>query len=177
MAGSSPWAGSTRSCSGKADGSELLDRLVGLSERIESVRFSPDGLRLAVAGGLPARMGEIQVWDVAARKLTLSVAVTADTLNGASWSPDGSKVAFGCDDNSVRAIDSKTGTQVLFMGSHTDWALDTTFIGPDHLVSVGRDMTTKLTEVSTQRFVDNLTSITPGALKGGSGVGGQAPAP
>lgn len=28
-------------------------------------------------------------------------------------------------------------------------------------------MATKLTEVSTQRFIDNITSITPGALKGG----------
>jgi WD40 repeat protein len=36
-----------------------------------------------------------------------------------------------------------------------------------HLASVGRDMTMKLTEVATQRFVDNVTSITPGALKGG----------
>ena len=35
-----------------------------------------------------------------------------------------------------------------------------------HLVSVGRDMTVKLTEVATQRFVDNITSITPGALRG-----------
>ena len=26
---------------------------------------------------------------------------------------------------------------------------------------------TKLTEVATQRFIDNITSITPGALKGG----------
>ena len=151
----------------RADGSELLARLVGLSERIESVRFSPDGRTLAVTGGLPCRMGEVQVWDVATRELAVSVAVTFDTTNGASWSPDGSKVAFGCDDNSVRAIDAKTGDQVLFMGSHNDWALDTAFIGNDHLVSVGRDMTTKLTEVATQRFVDNVTSITPGALKGG----------
>ena len=36
-----------------------------------------------------------------------------------------------------------------------------------HVVSVGRDMTAKLTEVETQRFVDNITSITPRALKGG----------
>ena len=28
-------------------------------------------------------------------------------------------------------------------------------------------MSAKLTEVATQRFVDNMTSITPGALKGG----------
>ncbi len=32
----------------KADGSALVGRLIGLSERIESVRFSPDGKKLAV---------------------------------------------------------------------------------------------------------------------------------
>src|SRR5690606_14480661 len=48
----------------KADGSGLVARLVGVSERIESVAFSPDGRRLAVTGGLPERMGEIQIWDL-----------------------------------------------------------------------------------------------------------------
>jgi WD40 repeat protein len=68
----------------------------------------------------------------------------------------------------VRAIDAKTGAQVLYMGSHNDWVLDTAFsVDGSHLISVGRDMTTKLTEVATQRFIDNVTSITPGALKGG----------
>ena len=152
----------------KTDGSEPVARLIGLSERIESIRFSPDGTRLAVTGGLPGRMGELQIWDVAKRKLTLSVPLTFDTVFGASWSPDGSKVALGCTDNSVRALDAKTGEQVLFMGSHNDWALDTAFtVDGSNLVSVGRDMAAKLTEVGTQRFVDNITSITPGALKGG----------
>ncbi len=152
----------------KADGSAPVARLVGLSERIESVRFSPDGTQLAVTGGLPGRMGEVQVWDVAKKKLSLSVPVTFDTVYGASWSPDGSKISLGCADNSVRALDAKTGEQVLFMGSHNDWALDTTFSNDgSHLISVGRDMTAKLTEVGPQRFVDNITSITPGALKGG----------
>ena len=152
----------------KADGSGLVARLVGLSERIESARFSPDGTRLAVTGGLPGRMGEVQVWDVAKKKLSLSVPITFDTVYGASWSPDGSKISLGCADNSVRAIDAKTGEQVLFMGSHNDWVLDTAFsTDGSHLISVGRDMAAKLTEVATQRFVDNITSITPGALKGG----------
>ncbi len=152
----------------KADGSELLARLVGVSERIESLAFSPDGKRLAVTGGLPARMGEIQVWDVAKRKLALSVPVTYDTVYGASWSPDGTKIAFGCGDNTLRAIEAKTGKQILFMGSHNDWVLDTVFsVDGKNLISVGRDGTAKLTETATERFVDNITSITPGALKGG----------
>ncbi|AGA28815.1 DUF1549 domain-containing protein [Singulisphaera acidiphila] len=152
----------------KADGSELVGRLIGLSERIESVRYSPDGKRLVVTGGRPGRMGEVQVWNVATQKLAMSVPVTFDTVYGASWSPDGSKIAFGCSDNTVRAIDSQTGQQVVYMGSHNDWVLNTAFsIDGSHLMSVGRDMTAKLTEVATQRFVDNITSITPGALKGG----------
>ncbi len=150
------------------DQGTIVARLVGLSERVQSVRFSPDGELLAVAGGNPGRMGEIQLWDVANRKLVLSRPVGADTLYGVSWSPDGKMVAVGCPDNTVRAFGAETGEQVLQQGAHSDWVLGTAFSKDgSHLVSVGRDMTAKLTEVATQRFVDNITSITPGALKGG----------
>lgn len=152
----------------KADGSELVGRLIGLSERIQALAFSPDGTRLAVAGGSPARFGEVQVWDVRRQRLRLSVPMTFDTLYGVSWAPDGSKIAFGCADNTLRAIDAQTGQQVLFQGAHSDWVLSTVFSrGGTHLASVSRDRSMKLTEVATQRFIDNITSITPGALKGG----------
>lgn len=152
----------------RADGSGLKTRLIGLSERIESVRFSPDGKSLAVAGGLPGRMGEIQVWNVAKEELNFSKIVEFDTAYGVSWSPDGTKIAFGLPDKSVRAIQSTNGEQILFMGSHSDWVLDTDWSTKgDYLVSVGRDMSAKLTETKTERFVDNITSITPGGLAGG----------
>ena len=153
----------------KSDGSAPAGRLIGLSERITTVRYSPDGKYIAATGGLPARMGEVQVWQTEDAKLKLSVPVTFDTTYGASWSPDNKLVAFGCaTDKSLRAIDVESGTQVLFMASHDDWVLDTVFSTKgDHVISAGRDMTAKLTELATQRFMDNLTSITPGALKGG----------
>jgi WD40 repeat protein/mono/diheme cytochrome c family protein len=152
----------------KADGTGLVSRLVGLSERIQSLAFSPDGKLLAAAGGSPGRFGEIQVWDVARKQLKLSHNVTFDTLYGVSWSHDGKHVAFGCADNSVRAIEAATGKQVLYQGAHSDWVLGTLFSREsEYVVSVSRDRSMKLTEVATQRFIDNVTSITPGALKGG----------
>ena len=138
-------------------------------ERIESVAFSPDGKSLAVTGGSPGRLGEVQIWDVADAKLKLFAARSPTTRSTASAGRgDGTKVAFGCADNTLRAIDAATGKQVLFQGAHSDWVLDTVFSNDGtYLISVSRDRSMKLIEVATQRFVDNITSITPGALKGG----------
>jgi len=147
---------------------QLAGRLVGMSDRIESVRFSPDGTRLAVTGGLPGRVGELQVWQVAERKLLLSVPVTFDTVYGGSWSPDGRLIALGGADRSVRAIESDTGREVVYMAAHDDWVRDTVFSGDGQSIfSVSRDMTVKMTDVATQRFVGNVTTHTPGVLRGG----------
>ena len=160
-----------------SDGSGLVTRLIGMSERIESVQFSPNGKKLVVAGGKPGRMGEIQVWNVAKQRLTLSLPITHDTVYGASWSPDGKLISFGCADNTVRVVKASTGEQVLFQGSHDDWVLDTVFSQKgDYVISVGRDRTAKLTELETQRFIDNITTITPGISKGGIGTVARHPA-
>lgn len=146
----------------------LEGRLIGLSERVQSLAFSKDGKYLAVAAGDPGRVGEVQIWEVAQKRLTQSIPVTFDTVYGVSWHPEGTMVAVGCADNTVRGFDPFNGKQLLQMGTHSDWVLGTVFSQDgEHLASVSRDMTLKLTEVPTQRFIDNVTSITPGALKGG----------
>jgi WD40 repeat protein len=152
----------------QAEGKAIVARLVGISERVQSLAFSPDGQWLAASGGNPGRFGEVQIWDLLKKKLKLSLPITFDTVYGVSWSFDSKKLAFGCVDNSVRAIDVETAKQILFQGAHGDWVLDTVWSkDAGHLISVSRDRSMKLTDVATQRMEDNITSITPGALKGG----------
>ena len=152
----------------QADGGALVARLIGRSPKITSIKFSPDGTKLAVAGGAPSLFGEIQIWDVAKRELIRSDTIGFDTLYGLCFSDDGSLLTYGTFDNRVRAIQVADGKQVMSMDAHTDLVFATTFsLKNDHVVSVSRDMSMKLTELKTSQFIDNITSITPGALKGG----------
>ena len=152
----------------QADGNGLVARLVGRAPKVTSVRFSPDGKTLAVLGGAPALFGEVQLWDVAEKKLKQSVAISFDTLFGASFSDDSSQLAFGSFDNKARVLNVADGKVIMSMDAHSDLVFATTFsLKNDHLISVSRDMSMKLTEIKTAQFIDNITSITPGALKGG----------
>ena len=109
-------------CCSRPTARQLVAASVGLSERIESVRFSPDGSAWPSPADSPGRMGEVQVWDVEKREAPLSVPVTFDTVYGASWSPDGTKIAFGCARQHGAGHRRRRRAQVLFMGSHSDWA-------------------------------------------------------
>jgi len=152
----------------KADGSELVARLIGQAQRIESLVFSPDGKILGAVGGTPALLGEAQFWSVADKKLIREIPVTFDSLYGASFNHDGTLFAFGGADNRARILRVKDGKEVMRFDAHSDYVLGTTFsLKQDHLITVSRDMSMKLVIVANGQFVDNITSITPGALKGG----------
>ena len=76
--------------------------------------------------------------------------------------------AFGGADNGVRVLTVADGKQVMRMDAHSDWSFAATFsLKGTHVISVSRDRAMKLSIVESGQFVDNVTSITPGALKGG----------
>ncbi|MFO0918070.1 MAG: c-type cytochrome domain-containing protein [Planctomycetaceae bacterium] len=151
-----------------ADGSGLIARLVGRAPKITSLSFAPNGQFLAATGGAPALFGELQIWDAAKHELLRSATISFDTLFGISISDDSQLVAFGSFDNKARVVQSSDLKPVSQMDAHSDMVFATTFsLKNDHLISVSRDMSMKLTEIKTSQFIDNITSITPGALKGG----------
>src|SRR5260370_17169628 len=76
-------------------GGELAARLPGLSDRIHTILFSPDGKTLAAVGGSPPRFCEVHIWDLPTPPQKHSAMVSNDTLFGASFSPDGSRIVCG----------------------------------------------------------------------------------
>ena len=154
----------------KADGSGLVARLVGLSERIQSLAFSPGRQAARRHRRLAGRVRRgADLGRGRRRSSSCRSSVTFDTaLRRQLVARRHARSPSAAPTTRVRAIDAATGKQVLYQGAHNDWVLGTVFShDSEYLVSVSRDCSMKLTEVATQRFIDNITSITPGALKGG----------
>jgi WD40 repeat protein len=143
-----------------ADGSGLVKRLPGKADRILSIAFSAGGTLMIAGGGTPARFGEIQFWEPREGRLLRTAEATSDTVFGASLSPDASKVAVGCADNTVRAFETATGKELYKISTHENWVLGTAFgIDSKRLVSVGRDRAAKLIDASAGQFLENVNQM------------------
>jgi len=144
----------------KSDGSALLRRLPGKAERILSLAYSKDGNLLIAGGGTPAQFGEVQIWNPKSGELMHSATLTNDTVFGASLSPDASKVAVGCADNTVHVIDTATGKELYKIGNHENWVLATVFgVDSKRFVSASRDRAAKLIDASTGAFLENVNLL------------------
>jgi WD40 repeat protein len=146
-----------------ADGSGLIARLVGQSQKIQSLAYSPDGKMLASVGGSPARFGEVQFWDTMTHREINAVQTTFDTIFGGSFSPDGKQLGFGAADNSVRVVTVPDGKQIMRLDNHSDWVFATCFaIDPKtktlDILSTSRDQAIKLTQVDNGSFIDDINT-------------------
>ena len=142
---------------------ELKARLVGKAHRIESLTYTADGKILGMAGGSPAQFGEVQLWDTATNTLIKAIRSSYDTVYGLSFSPDASRVAFGCSDQTVRILSVEDEKELIKFDNHSDWVFGTIFsTDGSHFVSAGRDTALKLVEVDTGSFVDDINSSNKG---------------
>jgi WD40 repeat protein len=106
----------------------------GHTETVNSVRFSPDGRRLASASG----DGAVKVWDVQTGEEILSVNGRSDWVYSVCFSPDGKRLASASRDKTVKIWDAHTGQEVLSLKGHTSWVRSVSF-SPDgrRLASAG----------------------------------------
>src|SRR5437899_387663 len=127
---------------------------------ITSLAFSPNGRLLAAAGGAPGQFGEIQLWDVAQRRLVRTLRGHRDAVYGVAFSPDGRTLAAASYDRLV-SLWSLAGGPPRMLKDHIDAVYAVAF-SPDgrQVASAAGDRTIKVWDVTSGRRVYTLSEPT-----------------
>ncbi|MBI3851644.1 MAG: hypothetical protein HY298_15410 [Verrucomicrobia bacterium] len=178
------FAGNATLASGAADRSAAiwdlnagwtLERTIGtgdasspISDRVNAVRFSPDGKRLATGGGEPTRGGDIKIWQVADGKLMQSFTnVHSDAVFSLDFSADGKYLASGAADKFAKVLDLSSGKVVKTFEGHTHHVLGVSWkrdgrtlasAGADNVIKVW-DFVTGERRKTIEGFSKEVTSI------------------
>ena len=152
-----------------------LERTIGtgdatslISDRVNAVRFSPDGKLLATGGGEPTRGGDIKIWQVADGKLMRSFTnVHSDAVFGLDFSADGKYLASSAADKFVKVLDLTAGKVVKTFEGHTHHVLGVSWkrdgrtlasAGADNVIKVW-DFVTGERKKTIEGFGKEVTSI------------------
>jgi WD40 repeat protein len=134
--------------------------LAGHADLVRALAFSPDGRRLAVAGGPSGRFGEIKIWDVEKTAPTLVATIQGhtDTILAVAFSPNGATIASAGYDKLVKVWDVSTAKLVTTLKEHSDAVYAVAFMpGGRQLVSAAGDRTLKIWDVSTGKRVFTMS--------------------
>ncbi|MEQ1860045.1 MAG: c-type cytochrome domain-containing protein [Chthoniobacteraceae bacterium] len=133
----------------------LTARLDGLPERITSLAWH--GERLAVAGGSPMQWGTVALADAEGKAPPKFLCDLAETALSVAFSADGSHIAAGSGDRTVRVFDA-SGRKLRVLKPHADWVQDVAF-SPDgsHLLTASRDRTARVLDLKSGEATTSYT--------------------
>jgi mono/diheme cytochrome c family protein len=142
---------------------KVVGTLPGEAEDVRAVAFSPDGKLLAAAGGLPARSGEVKIWDVEKRAALQTIAGHTDCIYAVEFAPDGKSVATASYDKLIKLWDVESGKEIRTLKDHIDAVYALAFT-PDgkRLVSASADRGVKVWDVATGERLYTLSEPTDG---------------
>lgn len=136
-----------------ATSGKLVNRIPLPIQRVQSIAVDPASGRIAVVGGTPGVSGELLLIEPSKSgeaSTPRSLLKAADVMLSVRFSPDGSLLAAGGADGSLRVF-TIDGSKLLWKAEpHADWVTDIDF-SPDGklLVTASRDKSCRIFEVKT----------------------------
>ena len=123
----------------------VLERTLGgekepqlFADRVNAVKFSPDGKLLATGGGEPSRSGDLTLFDAATGKATATWKERhSDIVMSLDFSPDGKRLASGAADKIARVTEIATGKQVNLLEGHTHYVMGVAFRADGRVLASG----------------------------------------
>ncbi len=146
----------------------ILERTIGsqddsttIAHRVTAVDFNADSSQILVAGGIPSRRGELQVFNTADGSRVFSLPQAHDdVIYAARFSPDGKRIASGGADKYLRTFDIATSQQIRRFEGHTSYVLGVAWKRDGQLLaSAGADNTVKVWNAETgdqQRTIETF---------------------
>ena len=143
----------------------IFERAIGtgdldspFADRVNAVRFSPDGNVIATGGGEPTRSGEIKLWNAADGKFLREFAnVHSDAVLSLDFSPDGKYLASSSADRFVRVVDLASAKVVKAFEGHTSYVLGVAWKRDSRtLASAGADNVIKIWDFVTGERKKNI---------------------
>lgn len=136
---------------------KILTNVLGA---VNDVKFSPNGSRLAVAGGQPSARGDLRLFDTKEWKLVASLGGHLDTVSSVAWSPDGAKIASASFDKTVRLWDAKTNAVLHTFTGHSDFVYGVAFSPKgDWYATASKDRTGRIVDVATGKSLGTFSGM------------------
>jgi WD40 repeat protein len=110
--------------------------LYGHTRTVTCVALSPDGTRIVTGAWEANKPGEVKVWDALTGTALFelrehpNVPGINSTIKSVAFSPDGTRIITGGENNTAKVWDARTGAVVLELKGHTTPVLGVAF-SPD----------------------------------------------
>ncbi len=144
--------------------------LAGHTGEIYAVAWSPDGTRIATAGG----EGTAIVWDGRTGERLATLSGHEEAVSNLCWSPSGKAIATASDDGTARIWDAATGEEAFTLSSH-EGPVGAVVWSPsgDRVVTVSYDTTARVWDTATGEELLALAHEAPAIAAAWSPLGDQ----